>query len=149
MLLMFFPFSTFCNNATKLYFCFQSVQPEGLNFEQFKAWSFRHVAKYGQPKKTRSKELIEKIKKIENFSMKKDKTVIQKVGTIISSKVVNRNDIKCQNNLHDNRKFHKKLIKSKKNSKKNSYNQELVSPNGKYEMLYQKFVQREKTHLYR
>ena len=95
----------------------QSLPPAGLPFEEFRVWSFKHVAKYGQPVLRQSRSKQEKLRKVKAYfkSLENEPNKGDKNRSICKTKQV-RSDMQDME-YRDFSKFKAKMIRHNKKTR--------------------------------
>ena len=95
----------------------QSLPPAGLPFEEFRVWSFKHVAKYGQPVLRQSRSKQEKLRKVKAYfkSLENEPNQGDKNRSICKTKQV-RSDMQDME-YRDFSKFKAKMIRHNKKTR--------------------------------
>ena len=93
------------------------MPPAGLPFEEFRVWSFKHVAKYGQPVLRQSRSKQEKLRKVKAYfkSLENEPNQGDKNRSICKTKQV-RSDMQDME-YRDFSKFKAKMIRHNKKTR--------------------------------
>jgi hypothetical protein len=108
----------------------ESIQPADLSFNTLKSWSLKHVAKYGTPKRKRTKSHEERVRQFiyGGTSLKAQEPAMVKSSKPLNACIpVRRADLAISANLNNFTKFKAKLrkheAKQKRLKAKKAYNE--------------------------